>query len=231
MDINNRGRAASVGSWKTRADGLRGQPRMERTTKAMQGAAVPEAVLIERARGGDGEAFERLVQLHLPRVYGLLFRLAGNHEDAEDLAQECFVRAWRSLEHYRGDGLFSTWLYRVALHLARDHFRAARRRRDATLALVSEPRPAGSAAPGDRLARRELLLLVDRALQRLPHRLRSALVLRVFEGLEYDEIAQITGVTPGTVRAHVMQARKLLLRSLEPWLGSGSGPAHGKGSR
>jgi RNA polymerase sigma-70 factor (ECF subfamily) len=224
-DVDKRRPAASQGGRRA------GSPRMELTTYTMHGSTAPEAVLIERSRSGDGEAFERLIQLHLPRVYGLLFRLAGNHEDAEDLAQECFVRAWRSLEHYRGDGAFSTWLYRVALHLARDHARAARRRRDATFALETEPRPAGPAAPLERLARRELFQLVDRALQRLPHRLRSALVLRVFEGLEYDEIARIAGVTPGTARTHVMQARKLLLRSLEPWLGPGSGPAGGRRPR
>lgn len=176
--------------------------------------------LVERARSGDRAAFDELVRGHFARVYGLLFRMVGNHEDAEDLAQEAFVRAYRSLDWFRAESSFSTWVYRIALHLARDHQRKAGRRPLAAPLPEGDrtAEPAAGGGPSDELAHRELGLGLDRALRRLPGRLRAALALRVFEGLEYEEISKLTGVTPGTARVHVMKARRLLLRWLAPWL-------------
>jgi RNA polymerase sigma factor (sigma-70 family) len=184
----------------------------------MHDARASEQARLERARGGDREAYGELVREHLPRIHGLLLRLAGNHEDAEDLAQEVFVRAWAALPRYREEARFESWLRRIAVHLARDHFRHLERRRRLDDALARELREpvAPAASPQEAGAtRRELSRQVDAALQRLPRRLREALVLRVFHGLEYDEVARASGATANTSRTHVMQARKLLLR----WLG------------
>ena len=190
---------------------------MPRSTPKMTEAAT-DASLIERARAGDREAFDELVRRHFAPVYRMLHRRIGNHEDAEDLAQECFVRAWGALAWYRAEAPFGAWLYRVALHLAHDHARATSRRgaRESEFARL---RPETVGPAGGELGRRELSGRVHAALERLPERLRDALVLRVFEGLEYDDVARVTGVTPATARTHVMQARRKLLRSLEPWLG------------
>lgn len=177
-----------------------------------------DATLVERARAGDREAFDALVRRHLPAVYRMLHRRIGNHEDAEDLAQECFVRAWGALAFYRADAPFGAWLFRVALHLAHDQ-RRSHARRGAREEAFARSRPTHARAPGEELGRRELGGHVREALGRLPRRLRDALVLRVFEGLEYDDVARATGVTPATARTHVHQARKRLLRWLEPWLG------------
>ena len=174
--------------------------------------AADEVALVRRARVGDRDAFDELVRLHFTRVYALIHRMIGSHEDAEDLAQECFVRAWRSLPHYRAEAAFGTWIARIALHLAQDHHRGgARRSRIVPLGeFEGESRPLDSASDlGRELAH---------ALSRLPPRLRAALVLRAVEQREYSEVAEITGVKPATARAHVMQARKLLLRWLAPWL-------------
>lgn len=180
-----------------------------------------DARLVERARAGDREAFDELVRRHFAPTYRMLHRRIGNHEDAEDLAQECFVRAWGALALYRADAPFGAWLCRVALHLAHDHRRSGARRgaREASFARSAR---AESPAPGEELGRRELGARVAAALERLPRRLRDALVLRALEGLEYDDVARATGVTPATARTHVQQARKRLLRWLEPWLGGGA---------
>jgi RNA polymerase sigma-70 factor (ECF subfamily) len=177
--------------------------------------AREEASRLERARRGDRDAFDALVRMHCARVYALLFRVIGNHEDAEDLAQETFVRAFRSLAHYRGDAAFSTWLFRIALHLARDHHR---RRGTGARVVGLDDVPAPAAAPEVDATRRELARGLSLALDKLPHALRAALVLRLFEGLEYEEIARATGVRPGTARTQVMKARRLLLRLLAPFL-------------
>jgi RNA polymerase sigma-70 factor (ECF subfamily) len=189
-------------------------------------ASPPDPVLVEAARGGDRGAFDALVRRHFRRVYALAFRLTGNHEDAEDLAQECFVRAYHALAWFRGDAGFATWLARIAVHLARDRRRRAGRR-PAMLAFESAGEaarglPDGSGprrgSPEGTASRRELSVALAEAVRRLPGPLSEALVLRLFEGLDYDEVAAITGVRPGTVRTQVMKARKLLLRWLGPLL-------------
>ena len=191
--------------------------------------AAEENALIARARRGDREAFDRLVRMHFEAVYSTLFRLVGNHEDAEDLAQQSFVRAWGSLCWYRGDGPFGAWLGRIALHLARDH----NRRRGRGPVLVPLPAAGGESGgesggepaadehrqPARELSGRELAQWLDGALRRLPEALREALVLRTLEGREYDEVARLTGVRPGTARLHVMKARRLLARWLGRWQG------------
>ena len=183
--------------------------------------ALDEAGLIELARQGDREAFDRLARRHLPRVYSVLFRLLGTHEDAEDLAQECFVRAHRSLDFYRGDGPFGGWLVRIAVHLARDYGRE-RARRAPTLGGGGpeglEALVARVDAPWQALSRRELMQRLARSIETLPEALRIALVLRVLEGMEYEEIAGVTGMRPATVRTQVMKARKLLARLMGPFV-------------
>lgn len=179
------------------------------------GAPDPELRRIERARAGVRAAQEELLRAHWPKVHATAFRLVGNPEDAEDLAQECLVRAFRSLAFYRGEGSFAGWLRRILVHLAQDRFRTRRR---------PEPAPlpddlAGGRDPHGASEARELSRSLADALATLAAPLRVALLLRTREGLEYEEIATLTGVTSETARTRVMKARKALLRLLGPALG------------
>jgi RNA polymerase sigma-70 factor (ECF subfamily) len=183
---------------------------MARTLETM-GEAAAEQGLIRRARAGDRGAFDALVRLHFAAVYAFLHRMIRSHEDAEDLAQECFVRAWRSLPHYRAESAFSTWLLRIALHLSHDHHREKLRR--APIVAIEEVEVAARAPEAGGEGVRD----IAGAISRLPERLRAAIVLRALEGREYAEIAQVLGVKPATARTHVMQARRMLLR----WLRGG----------
>ena len=198
---------------------------MEGLRSAMTGAPRAEQQWVQRAQAGDRKAFDRLVERHFPRIYSIEFRLVGNHEDAEDLAQECFVRAWRSLGLFRATGSFSAWLVRIALHLSRDHHRRRGRRGEAVplgeLGEPGEPKGPDAAGPMQVSSRRELQRDLERAIEQLPSALRVSLVLRVLEGLSYDEIAEATGVRPGTVRTQVMKARRWLLRSMGPRIDGG----------
>ena len=182
--------------------------------------ALPEATLVRQARSGDRAAFDALVRRHFAAVYRMLHRLVGNHEDAEDLAQDCFVRAWGALAWYDDTGSVGPWLRRIALHLAHDHHRRRGRRPSGSdEGLEALPDAAGRGPQGES-SRRELGARVRAGIEGLPERLRAAFVLRVLEGLEYEEVGRATGVTPATARTHVMQARKRLVRWLAPWLGS-----------
>jgi len=182
-------------------------------------ASLAEDVLVERAQNGERAAFDELVRRHFARIHGLAFRLVGNHEDAEDLAQECFVRAWGALDRFRDSGGLAAWFARIAIHLAHDlHRRRGRRGEAVAGALGPSVTAPSSPEPSAALSERELSRRIESAIERLPWRLRVALTLRVFEGLDYVEIARTSGVTETTARTHVMKARRLLARWLGPLL-------------
>lgn len=184
--------------------------------------ARTERQWVARSQAGDRDAFDRLVERHFPRIYSIEFRLVGNHEDAEDLAQECFVRAWGALGLFRDRGSFSGWLVRIAVHLAQDHHRRRGVRGEAVPLgeLVDPESPA--VGPAQATGRRELQRTLEGAIDALPTNLRVALVLRVLEGLSYDEIGEATGLRPGTVRTQVMKARRWLSRTMGRHLDGGA---------
>lgn len=192
---------------------------LDRRSTTDEDRASADERWIAAAQAGDREAFDLLLRRHYRRIHGTLFRLVGNPEDADDLAQETFVRAWKSLRFYNGKAPFGAWLVRIAVHLATDHFRARGRRAGVVglEAMALEPAAAGG-EPGERLSQVEARRLVAEAVEELPTNLRVALVLRVLEGRPYEEVAAATGVRPGTVRTQVMRARKLLERLLAPLL-------------
>ena len=171
------------------------------------------------ARTGDREAYGRLVKAHFAGLYGLLFRLVGNPEDAEDICQEAFVKAWRNLNTLAEAAPLRPWLTRIGVHLFYDHLR--KRGRGVPVValdpLVQDPKGA-EVEPLDALVGREAQALLGEAIGRLPERFQVALVMRVVEGRDYDEVAEVVGLKPATVRTQVSQGRKLLMRLLEPWL-------------
>jgi RNA polymerase sigma-70 factor (ECF subfamily) len=175
-----------------------------------------ERAWIQRASAGDRSAQEELLRLHYPRIHATAFRLLGNPEDAEDLAQECFVRAFRSFAYFRGEGSLAGWLRRILVHLAQDRYRSQGKRPESTSLSASL---SGGAEPHGVLEERELGRVLADALQVLAPALRGALLLRTRERLEYEEIGSLTGVTPATARTRVMKARRVLMRLMTPYLG------------
>jgi len=179
--------------------------------------------LVTRARAGDREAFDGLVELYTPQVYNLVLRITDCREEAEDCVQEAFVRAFSGLRKFRSEAAFSTWLYRVAVNVAND---AAKRR-------AREPLPASDLADSDspdlpdlnRVGRltegraddpQEVLLenqrrqVILRAIRSLPEHHRTVLVLCDLQGLSYEQIAQITRSRVGTVKSRLNRARLAL---------------------
>ena len=172
-----------------------------------------EARLVQRSGDGDRQAFTDLIRIHRPRVTRVARRLVGNPEDAEDLAQETFVRAWTGLARLDRPGRFGSWLLSITVHLVRDHQRGLGRRPEESAAELFESlrsKPLTSTASD-----RERRQIIEAAIASLPETLRTVLVLRSLESQSYDDIARITGVRTATARTQMVQARRALRSTLE----------------
>lgn len=165
--------------------------------------------LVRRAREGDRAAFEGIYRLHAGRVYALCLRLAGEAIQAEELVQDTFIRAWRRLRGFRGEASVGAWLHRIAVNEFYQHRRGERRRHARVLPLDEPPEAAGRGH--DPAARMDL----EAALARLPDGAREVFVLFDIEGYSHAEIAGLVGIAPGTSKAHLHRARRLLRGMLQ----------------
>ncbi|ABA90359.1 RNA polymerase sigma factor [Syntrophotalea carbinolica DSM 2380] len=172
-----------------------------------------ESLLLERIRQGDEGAFTQLVSGHLSSVVNLAYRMLGDRQEAEDLAQEAFLRLHRSLPSFRGDCRIKTWLYKVVSRLVIDHIRREQVRRRIFFFRKHEddPDPVAnfadpSASPSDQLLGQETRQKLFKAMEKLSGRQRAVFVLRHQEGLPLKEIAQVLHLKEGTVKAHLHRA-------------------------
>ena len=187
----------------------------------------PDQALVDDAAAGDRDAFGALVRRHQTRIVNYAMAIVRDPAEAEDVAQETFIRAYRSLARFRGDSSFKTWLYTIATNAARTGLeRRGRRSRvedgsldDEAGPLSAADVPAGDADAETALVQREA---IDRALAALPPDLRVAVVLRDVEGLDYKEIAAATGAPIGTVESRIFRARRRLRPLLQPLMGRSS---------
>lgn len=176
-------------------------------------AAADDAVLVAAALRGDATAFDHLVTRHRRAVYQVCYRFVNHHEDAADLTQDTFVRAWKSLGGFRGQARFSTWLYRIAVNVSLN--RVSLKTPAPTTVdfdLVADQR---EPAPGQALAQQERAAVVRRAVQALPPKQRAALILRTYHELSHQEVAAIVGTSVGAVKANVFHALANLRKRLE----------------
>lgn len=173
--------------------------------------------LVERARQGDEAAYAELVGRHQQRLYRAAFRITGSHEEALDVAQEAFLKAFRKLDSWQPRAPFGAWLLRLAVNQAIDHRRRVRRHADertAGLDTAPEAVAQGSSSGDAYAARREIDARVRAALERLSSAQRTAFVLRHYEGYSLAEIAPVLGCSVGSVKVHLFRA----LRKLRPQL-------------
>jgi len=169
-------------------------------------------VLVAAARDGGSDAFELLVRRHQGAVYGLALRMLGSQADAQDAAQDSFVQAWNALARFRGDSAFASWLYRIVTNRCLNIL-ASRRPTDVLSADYASARD----DPAEAAIDRERMHAVAAAVLRLAPEQRAALVLREFQGLSYDEIAEILGVSLSAVKGRIHRARLLLVEELGAW--------------
>ena len=192
---------------------------------------LEEAAFVERLRARDERAFNELVRAHERRVFGLVFRMVGNCEEAEDLAQEVFVRVFEAIDQFRGDARLSTWIYRIAVNLCKNRSKYLSRRHsnkqddiealgDRSPMTAAKGTTAGSIErPDDLLVGKQVERVVQEAIDSLEPEFKEALILRDVEDLSYEEIAQITGLPDGTVKSRIHRARTQLKAAIERKLG------------
>jgi RNA polymerase sigma-70 factor (ECF subfamily) len=172
-----------------------------------------DQALVEAFLNGRPEAFDVIVRRHQRTIYQLCYRFVGNHEDAADLSQDVFVRAFRGLRRFRGGSALSTWLYRVGVNTCLNRLAV---KRPAMESIDAAPRADGQAVdPVARLLHDERAARVRAAVARLPRKQRATLMLRVYQELSHDEIAQVLGSNVGAVKANFFHALGNLRRMLQ----------------
>ena len=192
-------------------------------------ASDTDQQLVQRAQRGDLRAFDLLVLKYQGRIAALVGRYVSDAGEVEDVTQEAFIKAYRALGKFRGDSAFYTWLYRIAANAAKNHLvaKGRRPRADATIedaegfdegGMLSE-----SASPEALAMGGELAEVVETAMNELPDELRAALMLREFEGLSYDDIADVLGCPVGTVRSRIFRAREAIDQRVKEQISGGSG--------
>lgn len=173
-----------------------------------------DAELVSRAQTGEEAAFEELVRRYRNDVYGLSYHFLRNREEAWDVSQEVFIKAYRSLGRFRGEAGFKTWLLRIAANHCKDHFK---KRRVPTVSMDAMPTQdlfPSDTDPGKQLRDNELGIAIQEALDSLPAKHRTAFVLREFEDMSYKDMAKVMNCSEGTVMSRLHHARKKLQNKL-----------------
>ena len=181
---------------------------------------VTDDELVARSRGGDIESFNQLIRRWERPIYALAYRVIGREEEARDVSQEAFLRAYRGLANFKGQAKFSSWLYRITLNLCRDWMRRERRAPVSQMPEDTDPIEMASAAGPvesieDLVARRELSAVVEEAMKRLPEEQRTAIILKEYHGMTFQEIADMQGCPLSTVKTRLYQGLAVLRRHLE----------------
>ena len=181
-----------------------------------------DRVLVDRFKSGDQSAFDEMVSRYWDRIYSMVHQLLRNPEDAEEVTQDAFIRAHRGLGNFRGDSAFSTWLYQIATNLARNRYWYWwRRKRDKTISFdapvsgendttLADIIPAEVETPDDITVTQEFVDRIATGMGRLSSKHREILTLRNIKNLSYEEIADILGISVGTVKSRIARARESL---------------------
>ncbi|MEE4145575.1 MAG: RNA polymerase sigma factor RpoE [Halieaceae bacterium] len=180
-------------------------------------AAATDQQLVARAQKGDSRAFDLLVLKYQHRIFGLISRYVHDADEVQDVAQEAFIKAYRALPRFRGDSAFYTWLYRIAINTAKNYLVSRSRRPPGSDVEVEDAEYYASGGalheietPENALFGAELKQVVELAIKNLPEDLRTAVTLREFDGLSYEDIAEIMDCPVGTVRSRIFRAREAI---------------------
>jgi len=184
--------------------------------------------LVLRVQRGDKSAFDYLVIKYQHRIIQLVNRYIKDPSESQDVAQEAFIKAYRALADFRGEAAFFTWLYRIAINTAKNYL-LSRSRRSANYqidiqdaeALENAPQLQGLETPERELLNQEIIDAINASIEELPEDMRTAIVLREFEGMSYEEIAEAMDCPVGTVRSRIFRAREAIDKKLNPLLEHG----------
>jgi RNA polymerase sigma-70 factor (ECF subfamily) len=194
------------------------------STKANEVAL--DRLLVDRFKNGDASAFDEMVSRYWDRIFSMVNQLLRNPQDAEEVTQDAFIRAHRGLANFRGESAFSTWLYQIATNLARNRYWYWwRRKRDKSVSFdapmgpdndttLADMIPAEVETPDDITVTREFVARIGKGMDRLGTKHREILVLRNIKNLSYEEIAEVLGISVGTVKSRIARARESLRSKL-----------------
>jgi RNA polymerase sigma-70 factor (ECF subfamily) len=184
-----------------------------------------DQLLVERVQRGDKGAFDLLVRKYQHRILAVIGRYISDFSEAQDVAQDTFIRAHRALGNFRGDSAFYTWVYKIAINTAKNHLVASNRRPptddvavDDAMHFSADSQLKDRATPENELLRQEIERNVTAAVDELPEELRMAITLREVDGLSYEEIADTMNCPIGTVRSRIFRAREAIDRRIRPLL-------------
>lgn len=194
----------------------------------MQHSSSSDQELVERVQNGDKKAFDLLVLKYQYKVMGLIGRYVSDKHEVMDVAQESFIKAYRAIGNFRGDSAFYTWLYRIAVNTAKNYLVGRNRRPPSSdVALDDEEEYtifdalADVDTPDATLNKDRLEAAIYETIEHLPEELKTAIRLREFDGLSYEDIAQIMGCPVGTVRSRIFRARDAIEKRIRPFMGGG----------
>lgn len=199
-------------------------PRIARGAKALSDKEI-DLALVQRVQRGDKSAFDLLVLKYQHKIGHLVTRYVHDVHESQDVTQEAFIKAYRGLKNFRGDSAFYTWLYRIAINTAKNHLvTRSRKISDSGIdAADAEQFDSGAAlrenaSPDRVMATEEIARVVQETIELLPEDLRTAITLREFDGMSYEEIAEAMDCPIGTVRSRIFRAREAIDTNLEPLL-------------
>jgi RNA polymerase sigma-70 factor (ECF subfamily) len=198
---------------------------MNEETKKPVGEPKEDALLIRDFCEGDKAAFDSLVLKHKDRLFNLCYRLLGDYEEANDSAQETFIKVYRSLKKFRLESAFSTWLYRIAVNTCKNKLKSSAFRQKRVMVPLENPISANRSSPSREiqddsqcpamaLENKERMRVIQEAINALPEEQREVVTLRDIEGFSYEEVAEITGFNLGTVKSRLARARLSLRKTL-----------------
>ncbi len=184
-----------------------------------------DQVLVERVQKGDSRAFDLLVLKYQNRIINLVSRFVSDYAEAQDVAQEAFIKAYRAIDRFRGDSAFYTWLYRIAINTAKNYL-VSRSRRPPTSDVdahdaeqyATDSRLKDRDTPERELLKEEISAMINSTIKELPDDLRTAILLREMDGMSYEDIAITMGCPIGTVRSRIFRAREAIDEKLKPLL-------------
>ena len=200
--------------------------RMNKDIKNPAGLSDRDAELISAVQAGDVAAFDKLVLKHKDKLFNMVFWFLGDYQEANDCAQEIFIKIFKSIKKFRFESAFSTWLYRIAMNTCKNRIKSSAYRWKKRTVSIEHPKSSkngnpfhdienGSPSPANELEKKERLMLIQNAINSLSEAQNQMVVLRDIQGLSYQEIADITGLSLGTVKSRLARGRLELRNRLK----------------
>jgi RNA polymerase sigma-70 factor (ECF subfamily) len=202
---------------------------MGKEIKKQTGSPDPDAAFVRAVQAGDMAAFDQLVVKHKDKLFNMVYWLLGDYQEANDCAQEIFIKVFKSIKKFRFESSFSTWLYRIAINTCKNKIKSSAYRWKEKTVSLENPESSeqgnrsyeiqnGSPSPENKLEKKERIMLIQKAVNALPQEQNRVVVLRDIQGLSYQEIVDITGLNLGTVKSRLARARLTLKERLKSQL-------------